>query len=110
LIAISSLLNRDPIEINALFTRNNIYTAEGKIDCEQAGKVLGLNYKKLPPEEKPNADCILETNYYAPNYSQHFVVALRTGKVMDPLNGQIIDNKYKNMVVSYRLFTKEVPA
>jgi hypothetical protein len=110
LLSISSLLDRDPKEINALFTRNNIYNANGEIDCAQAAKVLGLNYKKLPPEEKPTIDCILETSYWAPNYKQHFAVMLKTGKIMDTLNGQIIENKYKNAIVSYRLFTKEVPA
>jgi len=101
--ALAMLDGRTPPEVADIIKNAGGFTTGGYMNSEIAGRALGLEYNGR--SNNPEGVCIAETNYYAPNYPQHFFVWLG-GEINDPLldHGNTVNN-YN--IVSYRLFKKK---
>ena len=113
--SLSMLSGSDPVDTNILFTKKGGYASGCNVISAKAAKLLNLRYdgKKTA---KPNHICIAETSYYSwLGLKQHFFVFAPKGTVsvhedliLDPLDAPNKigwkQNKYKNKMISYRLF------
>lgn len=107
LTSIAMLDGRKPPEINKILTDGKAINKDGLLYPDKAAKLLGMTYSyKKTNDIFP---CICETNHFKHlNIPQHFFIMLDKETIIDPLGGLKINNPYN--IVSYRLFTKEVPA
>ena len=105
--SIAMLDGRTPLEINKILTDGKAINKDGLLFPAKAADLLGMTYSyKKSNDVFP---CICETNHYRKlGIPQHFFTMLDGIKIIDPLGGIKINNPYK--IVSYRLFTKDVPA
>jgi len=100
---------RPPDEALNILNRNRCFNSDGFLLSDCAAKTLGLSYKGKV-KKRPLADglpCVIETSFYAPAYPQHFCVLLDEHRIVDPLDGKEQFNKYKDKIISYRLFKKK---
>jgi hypothetical protein len=106
LLCLSMLTNRDPRDVNKLFTDHGGYNNVGLIENDIAYKLVGMTYLGKV-DVNPIQLCIGTTNYYANKVqpdARHFFVMKPDQTIVDPLTGKAGPNKYVNRMVSYRLF------
>jgi hypothetical protein len=101
----ASLAGKTPdVVLNILKVKKAILP-DGRLAHPNDALALGFkSYEKKPPDYKPTFPVIAETNYYAPNYIQHFFVYFPDGTIGDPLTGLTGVNKYKEWMVSFRVY------
>ena len=109
IVSLSVLCDQPPDIVLEILERNGCFNKDGRLLSDLSAKALGLSYrgkaKKRPLAN--NFPCIIEVDFYAPAYSQHFCVLLDEHRIIDPLDGKEHPNKYKDHIVSYRLFSKK---
>jgi hypothetical protein len=98
------MVNRLPIEINRVLSLGKAFAQGGLLRHLVASEILGLkwlgvSYNKLLD---PKFVTVMETDYYAPKFPQHFVLWLGDGSIIDPLDGRKKVNKYP--IVGWRLY------
>lgn len=104
-VALSIIDGRTPAEVLNILNRNNAFNSNGMLISEVAAKALGLSYDGYTTQPQ-KMDCIAETDHFKKDgFEQHFFVLLKSGKIIDPLDGRTKDNPYN--IVSYRLFSKK---
>lgn len=104
MVDLAMLANIPPNEVNALFTKKKAYNENGEIINERAYNLLGMTFLGKSTV-RPAELCIATTCFYAPKFPRHFFIMRPGGqKIVDPLVGAEIWNKYKGTIVSYRLF------
>lgn len=98
---LAMMCDKRPDEVNQLLKDNGGYVEGCMVDSETSADILNLNYSGKTTEWQ-NSLCIAETNDYAPNYPQHFVLWLGDGHIVDPLIGYVTANNYN--ISNFRFF------
>ena len=95
--SLAMLADKLPDEVNDILRDGGGYSNGCLVIADKAAELLGLEYNGKS-FDRPDYDCIIETNYYAPKVPQHFCVLTKDG-ILDPLGKNI-----NYPIVSYRLF------
>jgi hypothetical protein len=106
LTCLSMLVEKTPDIVLKILKAKKAINSQGMLLHPADGLALGFKkYSKELLNYKPTLDCIAETDFYAPNYPQHFFVVLANGSICDPLKGEIeAKNKYEKNIRSYRVY------
>lgn len=107
IVSLAMYTEKPPYILLDILNTNSCFVEGGLLLNTKAAAILNMTYKYSL--DKPDFDCIAETNHYrSSGYPQHFFVLLKDGKIIDPLDGETKENPYH--IVSYRLWIKnEVP-
>lgn len=98
------LVSITPDQVNVILTNGGGLTSGGLVISDKSAQLLGLNYAGKTGTYQSSI-CIAETDHFqATAHTQHFVVWLGDGNIIDPLDGKLKKNIYN--IVSYRLFSK----
>lgn len=100
--SLAILADKTPSEVNQILKDNGGYSNGCLLNSDKASQLLGLEYNGITKEYQ-NSVCIAETDHYKiSGVPQHFFVWLGNGRIIDPLFGVEMENKYK--IISFRLF------
>lgn len=100
--SLAILTEKTPSEVNQILKDNGGYANGCLVISERAAELLGLEYNGITKEYQ-NDIAIGETDHYrSSGIPSHFFVWLGNGRIIDPLFGIEMENKYK--IINFRLF------
>ncbi len=106
LVSTSSSKEREnPKEMNEWCKKKGIYASGCLVDMSRFAKLRNMSYLKTT--KKPKVEkCLAETDFYKKNgVPQHFfMLRLKDGKIIDPLDSKPEWKKNPYGIVSYRVF------